>query len=172
MHEGPRDRKTRSVRADGSAGRLKRVEDKLDEYTQSASRSETLLDEIVMPSVRQTLAKLDGLGTDMHALSSGVERIGESLEVMGSDLRRTVEDHHERLQAVEREQTQHRARLAVFDDAHMSLRVKNIEDRITGEDAGDKRELALTTRRNRAFAAIIAAVSSAGGAIAGWLSGH
>jgi hypothetical protein len=59
-----------------------------------------------------------------------------------------------------------------IDAENTRLRVVALEQRNRDTDIGDAREVALVTRRNRILKAAWAALTAAGGAVAGWLAGR
>lgn len=150
--------------------RLSKLETKIEAYTQGAARSEALINDFLLPQTKRLMAGVENTNLAIAELTGNVGRMADSLERIGRDLKHEIKSLDERLELVEDRSQKHEVALVQIDEHRLPHRLSTVEQRLAHQDAGDQRELALVKRRNRFIAAVWAAISAVGGAVAGWLT--
>lgn len=166
------------------APQLAAIEAKVDGYVRDAIASSATLREFVLPAIKAQMAKLDLISsqhsqnygrseqffdqdwprmiTTLEKLDKRFDDFAERINQLGRSidtLNLTVGGVAARVTAVE-----------AVGNSH-DVRITALERRFADQDAGDKRVQALAIRRNRIMTAAWGAISTIGGAIAGWLAG-
>ena len=128
------------------------------EYVESAA------DKSLIPFIRETGARYEGVATAVAGLSATVAGLVKTIDQWRGDIGKQLEDHDERLLVVEDKSTRHQVRLDAMEDtvADQQVRVRSLERHQTETTT----ELALTRRQKGG----IALLGTAGGGLIALLS--
>lgn len=126
---------------------------------------ERAADSELLPFIRETGARYTEVASGLTGLSERVIALTSTIDQWRDGTRRDIEDHDNRLLAVEGRGVEHHVRLDTHDETldDQQIRIRSLEQ----HRDGDARELALTRRQKTGMAAL----GTAGGGIA-WLLSH
>lgn len=152
------------------AAAIRELRDGLNGYLQTQARHDMAINEWLAPFARSLPAEIANLEASLAktdaALATAVKAMNDWSDSIRDDLRAQAE----RITLSEDRLTEHRQMLDSLHSYRLPERVGALEKRNIEQDAGDKRELALSRRRRRLFTTIWTVLSAAGGAVAGWLT--
>jgi archaellum component FlaC len=175
--------------ARNDSGRIDKINEQLQTLQSEVAGLSAKFDAFIEPFAKQTMARMMALEDRTANVSASTDsffgrewpKFTESVSQLNTNLSALVTTSKlldQELDAIKSRVTESNAALsqrieALRNEAFSDrLRIIALEQRNRDTDVGDARETALVKRRNRMLKAAWAALTAAGGAIAGWFAGR